>query len=365
MARVTQSDLAQELGVSAMTVSLALRGHRSIPEATRKRVLALAEQRGFRIDPIMSELGRMRWKRSQPVFHGTIAFLIPDAKNAIQGYMHEGTLAQALESQLKTLSYGLNVFGLDEYPDPEALARVLHRRGIVGLMHTRLPGETWMDLFPWHQFVSVALNYGHSPAPQHAVLLERFPNWLELWSKLAERGYRRPGLIAFDEPDAEDYLVNEAGRLQASRLVYGTEPLDPFLLPVRGAFNSPHIARKLKNWYRQGQPDCLIGFNEFVLEWALERMPQEWSGGCCCWCLSGTPGRWSGFIEKVTETVREAVHLLHNQLRDGLIQGTRPALKLIIPRPWHEGESLPPRTGGKPPKRRRDPLKRHYPFTDQ
>ena len=356
MARVTQSDLAQELGVSAMTVSLALRGHRSIPEATRKRVLALAEQRGFRIDPIMSELGRMRWKRSQPVFHGTIAFLIPDAKNAIQGYMHEGTLAQALESQLKTLSYGLNVFGLDEYPDPEALARVLHRRGIVGLMHTRLPGETWMDLFPWHQFVSVALNYGHSPAPQHAVLLERFPNWLELWSKLAERGYRRPGLIAFDEPDAEDYLVNEAGRLQASRLVYGTEPLDPFLLPVRGAFNSPHIARKLKNWYRQGQPDCLIGFNEFVLEWALERMPQGWSGGM----LLLVPERHTRAME----------WFYRKSHRDGQRSGSltpQPTARRIDPRhsPGFKTDHPPPLARGREPAapdRRQAPQKTQRPL---
>ncbi len=230
---------------------------------------------------------------------------------------------------------------------------VLRGRGILGLMHTRLPGKSWKERFPWDQFISVSLNYGYRPAPQHAVFLERFPNWLELWNKLAERGYRRPALIAFDEPDAEDYALNEAGRLYASRCVLGTDPLEAFRLPTHGAFSNPKIDRCLREWSRRIQPDCLVGFNEFVLEWALKRMPPGWSGGSCCWCLSETPGRWSGFIERVSETVREAVQLLHNQLLDGAAWGTGPALRLIIPRPWHEGERLPQKGPRRQPRARK------------
>lgn len=341
MARVTQSDLARELGVSPMTVSLALRGHRSISAATRQRVLALASKRGFRTDPILSELGRQRWKRANMAFHGTVGFLVPVAEYAKRADYHEGFLVNALQEQLAPFGYALNVFGLDQFENPTMLAKVLQARGITGLVHTRLPSPLWVNLFRQSPFISVGLNYGRCPAPQHAVCLERFPNWFQLWTDLAERGYQRPGFIAFDEPDAEDFLPNEAGRLQASRLVFGTDPLEPLRLPSHGALDNPQQSRKLVEWVKRVQPDCLIGFNEYVTEWALKQMPPGWKGGVCCWCLTKTPGRWSGFIEELTDVTKEAVQCLHNRLRDGIPEERGPAIRLIISRPWHEGDSLP------------------------
>lgn len=53
--QVTMADLAAELHVSVVTVSKALRGQKGVSEATRERVLALAQERGYSVKKSESE----------------------------------------------------------------------------------------------------------------------------------------------------------------------------------------------------------------------------------------------------------------------------------------------------------------------
>lgn len=46
--KMTSRDIANALGISRTTVSRALNGHKEIPEATRRRVLAMAEELGYK-----------------------------------------------------------------------------------------------------------------------------------------------------------------------------------------------------------------------------------------------------------------------------------------------------------------------------
>jgi DNA-binding LacI/PurR family transcriptional regulator len=52
----TIREIAAAAGVSAMTVSLALRGSREVSAATRKRIQELAESMGYRPNPMVSAL---------------------------------------------------------------------------------------------------------------------------------------------------------------------------------------------------------------------------------------------------------------------------------------------------------------------
>ena len=54
--RVTLADVAKQAGVHTTTVSLALRNHPRLPEATRQRLRALAEKMGYTPDPAMQAL---------------------------------------------------------------------------------------------------------------------------------------------------------------------------------------------------------------------------------------------------------------------------------------------------------------------
>src|SRR5580698_2572797 len=66
--KATSFDIAYQAGVSQPTVSRALRGSPRVSEATRKRVLAVAEQLNYQVDKNASNL---RFQRSN-----TLALLI-------------------------------------------------------------------------------------------------------------------------------------------------------------------------------------------------------------------------------------------------------------------------------------------------
>ncbi len=354
MARVTQADLARELGLSTMTVSLALRRHQRISPTTRQRVQQLAALRGFIPDPILSELGRQRWKRADPAFHGTVAVLIPQEAAGRDPVLFEGKLTAAVKTRLQQLGYSLDLFGVDTNANPRRLARVLRHRGIVGILHTRLPGGMWLRQFPWNHFISVALNYGHSAPPLHAVVLERFPNWIELWQRLHQRGYRRPAWVCFDEPDAADFLQNEAGRYYASRTVFGADPAPSLTLDPNTDIAGREAEQSIREWWLRESPDCLVALNEYVYDIAIRALPRGAVRGGCCLCLTGALGRWSGFVEDVTRTAEVAVDILHSRLRLGKLGENEAPLLITIPRPWHEGQTLPDlranRPGLRPPR---------------
>jgi len=73
--RTTQRDLARLAKVSHTTVSLALRGHPSIPPATRQRIARLAQRQQYRPDPTLAALNAYRIDRAAPRFHGTLGWL--------------------------------------------------------------------------------------------------------------------------------------------------------------------------------------------------------------------------------------------------------------------------------------------------
>jgi LacI family transcriptional regulator len=73
--KVTMQDVANAAGVHRTTISLAFRQHPSLPVETRKRLLALAEEMGYRPNPLVSALmTELRGKRSEKQ-HEIIAYV--------------------------------------------------------------------------------------------------------------------------------------------------------------------------------------------------------------------------------------------------------------------------------------------------
>jgi transcriptional regulator with XRE-family HTH domain len=76
--RVTIRDVAAKTGYSAATVSLALRDSPHLPEATRTRVRRVAEELGYRPDPLLAAIAARRWHGHPAETRSTIA-VISDA----------------------------------------------------------------------------------------------------------------------------------------------------------------------------------------------------------------------------------------------------------------------------------------------
>ena len=106
--QITLRDIAKELGVSHVTVSLALRNHPRISEATRERVQKKAEQMGYHPDPMLSALSHYRLTSKEKPVQAILAWPNP-LKNP--GKLKEHKVTAKLDIK--------NYKGMIEYYDPE------------------------------------------------------------------------------------------------------------------------------------------------------------------------------------------------------------------------------------------------------
>lgn len=129
--RISQRDIARELGVDTSTVSLALRRHPRISAATVQRVLAAAERLGYRPDPALATIASSRWQGRRSVAGTMLGFLV-DSRSDTEAELR--LYEQGIRLQAGLLGYGVSTFYLDEYPSPAAFWRVIRTRGIRGVL---------------------------------------------------------------------------------------------------------------------------------------------------------------------------------------------------------------------------------------
>src|SRR3954463_12432521 len=101
--RVTMKTVAQEAGVTQATVSMSLANHPRIPAETRERIQAIVNRLGYRPNPYISTLMRIRRQgrplKDQPVIAIVSSFGRSDEwRNSpftTVRQMYEGALARA------------------------------------------------------------------------------------------------------------------------------------------------------------------------------------------------------------------------------------------------------------------------------
>jgi LacI family transcriptional regulator len=115
-------DIAQDLGVSLMTVSKALRGHNDISEATRKRVIQRAAQLDYRPNWVARSLVTRRTH--------TIGLVIPDLMHSFFA-----EVAKGISRKLDPLGYQIFISNSEESPDAEdRQVEALLARSVDGLI---------------------------------------------------------------------------------------------------------------------------------------------------------------------------------------------------------------------------------------
>jgi len=73
--RVTQADIARRAKVTQTTVSLAMRRHPSISQATRERIASLAKKMGYVPDPMLASLVAYRRAQRPASFQGVLGWV--------------------------------------------------------------------------------------------------------------------------------------------------------------------------------------------------------------------------------------------------------------------------------------------------
>lgn len=337
-----------------MTVSRALRNHRSISEATRRRIQRIARKMGYRPNPLVA-IYQSHVRAGKTVGYQAGIGWLNDHEN--RDYWHDApwtrVVFEGARQRARELGYGLDEIWLDRMDPQDAAAnitrytRVLRARGIHGVI---LPLSSLCShsfcLWPDLSVAVIGLQHGiarqqaplvpASPNVYHTASFDYFGNMRLACERLRERGYRRIGLVISRWLDAHTDQ-HYRGAFLAQQLDWPRAERIPILFEDQaGTEPSPQLDR----WMRHYRPDAVICSTNLARGWieALgRRVPAE--VGLVHLYLAKDVKGWSGTDPNMAEVGAAAVDLVVQQLR--LNERGFPATchELFITGRWVDGQT--------------------------
>lgn len=349
MANVSMKDVAARAGVSVNAVSLALRGDRSLPPATRERIQRVAEELGYRRNPLVSALMADRGGKREPGESGlTLGYATMNKTRsdwrdyAAPRRYFDGAVARAAE-----LDYHLEPFWLAD-PDtpPRRMEVILRTRNVQGLLFAPVPEENLRVEIDCSPFACVGLGtepYGGLSA-LHRVMPDMRHAVLESLTQLRRRGYRRVGLVLRRYAD-ERAALNWSSAFQSFHgfldmgdclPVLWLEDRDPTAPESRAAFFA---------WMDAHRPDAVLALDPVVREWLSARslrVPED-IGLVHLEVTERTPGA-SGIERRAERIGAAAIDLLVSMINHNQRGLPDSGNTLLIKGAWVDGTTLRPPT---------------------
>lgn len=326
--------IARRLGISKVTVSNAMRGSGRISEATRRRVLAAAEQMGYRPNPLVTALmSNLRRRRSGR--RCTLAFLnFFPGKDDWKEHptfveFHRGATARAEE-----LGYRVELHWQGEVEgNSRRLGNILYARGIPGVVIAPLPSASVRIDLDWARLATVAIGHTFRAFQPHRVSNHQFHSMRLAMDKLVERGLGRIGLVLprMDDDKVENMWV--AGYI-AAQLRHGLPAIPPL---ATASFN----AQTVVPWIREQRLDAVVSTNHHIVRWMTQaglRVPADVSFAHLDW--SPLKGAMAGVNQCSDRIGAAAVDLLIEQLNNNELGIPAQPKTVMIDGVWHDGPSL-------------------------
>lgn len=345
MPAVSMKTVALRAGVSPNAVSLALRGDPSLPAATRERIRRIADELGYRRNPLVSALMADRAMKRVPQSSGlTIGYMTLNKtrddwrKFASPRRYFEGAALRAEE-----LGYRVEPFWLaDPTLPPKRMEVVLRTRNVQGLLFAPAPEVNLRVEIDCSPFACVGLELYVALPVVHRVMPDHKHAVVESLDQLRRRGYRRIGLAIRRYAD-ERAALNWSATFRAFH-AHGT--FGPWL-PILWFEDRDPVAEANRlafaHWLATHRPDAILALDPVVRDWleALGKRAPEDIGLAFLEVTEGTADA-SG-IERGSERVGAAaidllVTMLHHNQR-GLPTHDN---TLLIKGTWIEGTTLRP-----------------------
>ncbi len=353
--RITLADIAAKAGVHVTTVSLALRNHPRLPEVTRNRIHALANDLGYRPDPLLRALvsyrGKIMNRRNTP----TLAY-ITNWKTC-WGWKNVTAHPEfylGAEAMADKLGYKLEHFWMHEPGLTQGrLSRMLYSRGINGLIiasHGREMGDALQ--FDWQNFSAVKIDYFPHQPVLHNVTNNQCDIVRHAMQKVMAAGYRRIGFVMHRGWDhCVDHLWT-AGFLCEQQNLSARERIPahifPDLHPVERWFNEnagPVSVDPVAfaTWFDKYKPEVLISKASFVLPLLAKmgvRIPRDLAFVDVF--LEKTDGTMAGMRQNHTTVGGAAVEILAGQLQHNKFGVPEIPTTTFVEGTWFDGLSCPP-----------------------
>lgn len=332
----TYRQLAEWAGVSIATVSLALRNHPSLPKATRERIQKLAAKKGYHANPVVASLmTQLRASRIRATSE-KIAFLTfwPKRDQWLQSEnnrrYYEGAGRRA-----EQLGYGVEHFWAKEPGMSQTrLSRILHARGIRGVIASHLMVARGHISLKWEHFAGATIGYSIVRPALHRVTHAHYGAMQMALRHLRHANYRRIGYATLR---SQDERVNNAWL--GSYLAHG------FPLPVESRVPPLLMAeltlKEFEVWLDREKPDAVVSNEPKVLE-LIEatgrRLPADI--GFATLDLTSAQPHVAGIDQRADELGVAAMDVVIRQLQNNIFGIPAFPVSHQVEGQWRQGKTI-------------------------
>ncbi|MEM9158930.1 MAG: LacI family DNA-binding transcriptional regulator [Verrucomicrobiota bacterium] len=254
-ANISMRDLAQIAGVSAMTVSRALRNSPKISEKTRQRIRQLAQEHNYSINPLVAaQMASIHGRRSV-TYKATLGLITRTPTEGVWG--GAAKVIEGVRKRCKEMGFTCDTFDLaDPELTPSRLNRMLETRGIHGLIEAPMVADLADYELDSDRLILVSSNPGTLPQTIHRVCPDHYGNMDMLLRRIQQAGFKRPGFLVTLELDRRlNHLWTS--RYLAFQQTEGFAKIAPYMPNNITEFDRSSFTK----WLEANQPDILIVSN--------------------------------------------------------------------------------------------------------
>ena len=334
-------DIAKKIGVSHMTVSLALRDHRRISVAMRQKIQEAADEMGYRPDPMLSALANYRKGKSTAPITASIAWINAwDEPAALRSHKEFDLYWKGAAATAEKFGYRLEEFQLSGHCKPRRLHQILASRSIRGLLlPPQRPHPDWGD-FPWGEYSVVRFGRSLHDPRTHLVTADQVANTMLAFEEIQKRGYRRIGFVTDEVEMKHRGHLFEGGYLTAQRQVPESERLPVF---VMNKFSEATRKKALEAWLKKTKADAIFTNMAEVPELLKSmgiRVPEDVALAATT-LLDTTVD--AGIDPQHEEIGRVGFLMLNSLVNDGARGVPKILRQILVEGGWVDGASLPDR----------------------
>lgn len=257
-------------GVSSGTVSLALRNHLRIRPEVRERIQRIADEAGYKANPLVANLLAQLRASKTTAFQSTLGLLYIGSEPGLLGKVPTfQSWVKGCRDRASALGHAVDEFSLFELGlSPGRLARILYTRNIQGVV---VIGPFEKNVIPpemdpiWERTAAVVIGVRPARPALTFVSNDQFTTVTAAVNEVARLGYQRPGLCL--HPDVDDWVENRfVGGFKAAQGKLAARNR----LPVFGYQSSaedPKAEARFRSWVKTHRPDVILTVHKEIKSW--------------------------------------------------------------------------------------------------
>jgi len=336
----TLKDVAKVVGVSSMTVSLALRGDARISAARRRVIQDTAQRMGYRPNPMAKAMAHYRWNSLLHPISAELAWL-NNWKNPkqLRAFREFDLYWQGATYAATHAGFRLEEFVVDETLTYARLEKILIARSIQGILvpphgasAVTCPQSSSMN---WSRFSVVRFGYSIPNFPAHVVAGNHLHGTLMAFREIQKRNYKRIGYACY----LNTGTLSKAGFFMGQSILPRDERLPVLELnPGR----EDHL-QQLHCWIRDNRPDAILSELSGMAAW-LQQLGYCVPGDIGLAAISVLDGNAdAGIFQNSEEIGRAAVETIINLIHHHETGIPEMYREFLINACWRDGKTLPDR----------------------